>query len=54
MVMLLLDTNILLWMRLHDRRLGSDARREIERAWQSNEIAVSAISFREVTMLGEA
>ena len=49
--MLLLDTNALLWMRTGDRRLGGTARREIERAWQSDELAVSAISFWEVGML---
>ena len=49
--LILLDTNALLWLRLGDRRLGSNARREIERAWRSNEVAVSAISFWEVAML---
>jgi len=49
--LLLLDTNALLWARLGDRRLGAIARREIERAWYSDEIAVSAISFWEVAML---
>jgi len=49
--LLLLDTNALLWMRLGDKRLGAIARREIERAWQSDELAVSAISFWEVAML---
>ena len=38
-------------MRLGDDRLGSLASREIERAWQSDELAVSAISFWEVAML---
>ena len=49
--LLLLDTNALLWMRRGDGRLGGVARREIERAWQSDELAVSAISFWEVAML---
>ena len=49
--LILLDTGALLWLRLGDRRLGNNARREIERAWQSNEVAVSAISFREVATL---
>ena len=49
--LLLLDTNALLWIRLGDDRLGSLASREIERAWQSDELAVSAISFWEVAML---
>ena len=51
--LLLLDTNALLWMRIGDRRLGDAARREIERAWQSDELAVSAISFWEVAMLAD-
>ena len=38
-------------MRLGDERLGSRARSEIEQAWQSNALAVSAISFWEVAML---
>ena len=49
--LLLLDTNALLWLRRGDSRLGRVARREIERAWQSDELAVSAISFWEVGML---
>ena len=49
--LLLLDTTALLWMRRGDGRLGRVARREIERAWQSDELAVSAISFWEVAML---
>ena len=39
----------LLWIRLGDRL--PIASREIERAWQSDELAVSAISFWEVAML---
>ena len=49
--MLLLDTHVMLWLRLGDARLGSDTRREIERAWQSGEVCVSALSFWEVAML---
>ena len=49
--LLLLDTNALLWLRLGDERLGTLARGEIERAWQSDELAVSAISFWEVAIL---
>ena len=41
----------MLWLRLGDERLGSRARSEIEQAWQSNALAVSAISFWEVAML---
>ena len=38
-------------MRSGDGRLGTVARGEIERAWQSEALAVSAISFWEVAML---
>lgn len=49
--MLLLDTHVMLWLRLGDARLGSDTRREIDRAWQSGGVGVSALSFWEVAML---
>lgn len=49
--LLLLDTSVLLWLRRGDDRLGTIARRDIERAWKADELAVSAISFWEVAML---
>ena len=49
--MILLDTHVMLWLRLGERELGTRARAEIDRAWQSGEVAVSAISFWEVAML---
>lgn len=49
--LLLLDTNALLWLRRGDGRLGRVARGEIEQAWQSDALAVCAISFWEVAML---
>ena len=49
--MILLDTHVILWLRTGDERLGPLARREIDRAWQSGELAVSSISFWEVAML---
>ena len=49
--MILLDTHVMLWLRLGEPRLGTNARREIDQAWQSNEVGVSAISFWEVAML---
>lgn len=49
--MILLDTHVLLWLRIGDTRLGSLARREIDHAWQSGELAVSSISFWEIAML---
>ncbi len=49
--MILLDTHVMLWLRSGEPELGSGARAEIDRAWQSDEVAVSAISFWEVAML---
>ena len=48
---MLLDTHVLLWLRLGDARLGTGARIEIDRAWQVGQVGVSAISFWEVAML---
>ena len=48
---MLLDTQVLLWLRLGSARLGRRARLEIEQAWQSDEIGVSAITFWKVAML---
>lgn len=49
--MILLDTHVMLWLRSGEADLGTRARAEIDRAWQSGEVAVSAISFWEVAML---
>ena len=51
--MILLDTHAALWLRAGDARLGPVARAEIERAWQAEEVAVSAMSFWEMAMLRE-
>ena len=48
--MILLDTHVLLWHERGDRRLGRQARAQIQRSWSENEVAVSAISFWEVGM----
>lgn len=48
---MLLDTHALVWLRLGDLRLGSHARREIEEAWQADDLAVSAMSYWEAAML---
>ena len=50
--MILLDTHALIWLLLDDRRLGRQARQIIAGAWPDNEVAVSAISFWEIAMLG--
>ena len=49
--MTLLDTHVLVWLRVGDPRLGRRVRIGIDRALQSNEVAVSAISFWELEML---
>ena len=48
---MVLDTHVLLWLRRGDQRLGRKARREIDQAWRSDGVGVSAISFWEVAML---
>lgn len=49
--MILLDTHTVLWLRAGDRRLGSAARAEIQQAWESDRVALSAISFWEMALL---
>ena len=49
--MLLLDTQVLIWIRFGNRRLGRNARDVIERAVRGDDVAVSAITFWEVAML---
>ena len=49
--MILLDTHVMLWLRLGNARLGTGARSEIDRAWRANDICVSAVSFWEVALL---
>ena len=48
---MLLDTHALVWLRLGDPKLGAHARREIEEAWQNDDLAVSAMSYWEAGML---
>lgn len=49
--MILLDTHVLLWLDSDAPQLGAETRHVIQQAWQSNQVAVSAISFWEVAML---
>ena len=51
--MILLDTQVLLWMRFGYGNLGRRARSAIDRAQRNGNAAVSAITFWEVTMLHE-
>ncbi len=49
--MILLDTHAVLWLRAGDPRLGFKARAEIDIAWESQQLAISAITFWEIAML---
>lgn len=49
--MTLLDTHVLLWIELDDRRLGTRTRTLIAEAWEAGEAAVSVISFWEAALL---
>ena len=49
--MTVLDTNALLWMAKGDERFGKGARRVADRALATDSLAVSAISFWEVSTL---
>ena len=49
--MILLDTQVLLWLLHGDRRLGRHARQVIDDAFAAGLAAVSAITFWEVAML---
>ena len=50
---MLLDTHTVLWLRSGDAKLGPVARAEIQRAWASDAVGLSAISFWEMAMLQE-
>lgn len=52
--MILLDTQTLGWHDQADRRLGPRTRAMIERHWRQREVAVSALSFWEITMNRDA
>lgn len=49
--MILLDTHVLLWLESGSERLGPRSRRLIDRAFDGDDLAVSAISFWEISML---
>ena len=49
--MILMDTHVVLWLRAGDPRLGAGARAEIDNAWDSRQLAISAYSFWEIAML---
>lgn len=49
--MILLDTHVMLWRAMDDRRLGRRAARRIDQALRDGELAISAFSFWEVALL---
>ena len=49
--LILLDTQVLVWLALDDLRLGAQAHGLIGRSWAEGEAAVSAITFWEIAML---
>ena len=49
--MLLLDTHVLLWHRFGDNQLGIETRKALDAAWVSREVAVSAMTFWEISLL---
>ena len=48
---MLLDTHVMLWLRLGEERLGASARSQIDQAWRADDVCVSAVSFWEVALL---
>ncbi len=48
---MIVDTHILVWQRTGDRTMGPLAQQEFDRALGANELAASAISFWEVSLL---
>ena len=49
--MIILDTHVMLWLRVGSDRLGPRARDAIDAAWLAGGVCVSAISFWEVALL---
>lgn len=49
--MILLDTHVLLWLISGDSNLGNKTKRLIDSAYQKNQVAISAISFWEISLL---
>ncbi len=49
--MILLDTHTLLWLVSGDENLGSTSKELIDKAYQNEQLGVSAISFWEIALL---
>ena len=52
--MIVLDTHVLVWFALDDRRLGGRAKRRLQRALKEAKLSVSAFSYWEICLLAEA
>jgi PIN domain nuclease of toxin-antitoxin system len=48
---IVIDTHVLVWFATTDKKLGRKSRALLERAWASDEVSVSAISFWEIAIL---
>ena len=49
--MIILDTHTLLWLMSGDNKLGKQSKEQIDKAYHQGQLAVSAISFWEISML---
>lgn len=49
--MILLDTHVLIWLRLNSPQLNTQALQLINKHWQLGQVYVSAITFWETAML---
>src|SRR5258707_208824 len=52
--MMVLDTHVLVWFALDERRLGPQAKKRIQKALREAKLCVSAFSYWEVGILVEA
>lgn len=52
--LIVLDTHVLVWYAVDDRRLGKQSRRRIARALIDGKLGVSAFSYWEIALLVEA
>ena len=52
--MIVLDTHVLVWFALDDERLGTRARRRLQKALQEAKLGVSAFTYWEIALLSQA
>ena len=51
--MILLDTHVLLWFVAGSERMGENALRRLQAAWERGAVTVSAFSFWEIALLND-